>query len=130
MSSDGRLFLNHPLIKENTLEEREYQLKISSEILKNMENTLVVLPTGVGKTEIAIIIIAEILMKKGPKVLFLAPTRPLVLQHRDRLLKYLKNEKIVALTGNVDPDERGLLWIENDIIVSTPQVIRNDIISG
>lgn len=125
-----KVYVKHPMIIENTLEEREYQIKISSEILSRMENTLVVLPTGVGKTEIAILIIAEIILRKGPKVLFLAPTRPLVLQHRERLLRYIKDERIVALTGNVKADERAQLWKENHIIVSTPQVIRNDIISG
>jgi len=123
-------FVIHPLIRENTLEKREYQIRIYEEILSKMENTLVVLPTGVGKTEIAVLLMAEMLHKHGPKVLFLAPTRPLVLQHRERLLKYIKDDKIVALTGNVDPEERKLLWKENNIIVSTPQVIRNDILSG
>ncbi|MEM4142051.1 MAG: DEAD/DEAH box helicase family protein, partial [Thermoplasmata archaeon] len=127
---DDKSFIEHPLIKKNTLEKREYQLMISNEILSRRENTLVVLPTGVGKTEIAIIIIAEILLKEGPKVLFLAPTRPLVLQHRDRLIKYLKEEKIASLTGNIKPEERSILWKENNILVSTPQVIKNDIISG
>ncbi|MEM3438265.1 MAG: DEAD/DEAH box helicase family protein [Thermoplasmata archaeon] len=127
---DDKSFIEHPLIKKNTLEKREYQLMISNEIISRRENTLVVLPTGVGKTEIAIIIIAEILLKEGPKVLFLAPTRPLVLQHRDRLIKYLKEEKIASLTGNIKPEERSILWKENNILVSTPQVIKNDIISG
>jgi len=123
-------FIEHPMIKENTLEAREYQLEISKKVIKMNENTLIVLPTGVGKTEIAIIIIAEILGSRGPKVLFLAPTRPLVLQHKDRLAKYIKDEKIVALTGTIPPAERKDLWKENDIIVSTPQVIQNDILSG
>ncbi|MGC8663847.1 MAG: DEAD/DEAH box helicase [Thermoplasmata archaeon] len=123
-------FIEHPMIKENTLEAREYQLEISKKVIKMNENTLIVLPTGVGKTEIAIIIIAEIFGSRGPKVLFLAPTRPLVLQHKDRLAKYIKDEKIVALTGTIPPAERKDLWKENDIIVSTPQVIQNDILSG
>lgn len=118
------------MIKENTLEAREYQLQISKKVIDKKENTLVVLPTGVGKTEIAVIIIAEILSSKGPKILFLAPTRPLVLQHRERLSRYIKDEKIVALTGVIHPDERKNIWRENDIIISTPQVIQNDILSG
>ncbi|MGC8680491.1 MAG: DEAD/DEAH box helicase [Thermoplasmata archaeon] len=123
-------FVEHPLIKENTLEARAYQIEIAKKILIERKNTLVVLPTGVGKTEIAIIIIAEILHQNGPKILFLAPTRPLVTQHRDRLSKYIKEEKIVALTGTITPEERKDLWKENNIIVSTPQVIQNDILSG
>ena len=123
-------FIEHPLIKENTLEAREYQLQISNKVIEGKQNTLIVLPTGVGKTEIAIIIIAQMLGSIGPKILFLAPTRPLVLQHRERLSKYIKNDRIVALTGTINPDDRKNLWKENDIIVSTPQVIQNDILSG
>lgn len=123
-------FYEHPLIKSNSLEAREYQVEISKKVIDRKENTLIVLPTGVGKTEIAILIIAEILHSMGPKILFLAPTRPLVLQHRDRISKYILDDKIVALTGTLPPEKRISLWNENDIIVSTPQVIQNDILSG
>ncbi len=124
------IYLDHPLIKKNTLERREYQLNISKKIVETLKNTLVVLPTGIGKTEIGIIVIAEVLLKYGPKVLFLAPTRPLVLQHVDRLKKYLLVDKIAGLTGNIKSQDRKKLWEENDVIVSTPQVIQNDVISS
>jgi len=124
------IYLEHPLIKKDTLEKREYQINIAKKIVETMKNTLVVLPTGIGKTEIGIIVIAEFLQKFGPKVLFLAPTRPLVLQHVERLKKYLIIDKIVGLTGNIKAQERKKLWDENDVIVSTPQVIQNDILSS
>ncbi len=60
----------------STITPRKYQEEISKTCIKN--NCLVVLPTGLGKTLIAILVTIE-LMKKNPlkKVLFLAPTKPL-----------------------------------------------------
>ena len=56
---------------------RLYQEKILS--IANKGNTLVVLPTGMGKTLIAILL-GLIRQKKG-KILFMSPTKPLVEQH-------------------------------------------------
>ncbi len=123
-------YVVHPEIKENTMERREYQESIARNVLSKGKNSLIVLPTGVGKTEIAVLIIAEVLHTKGPKILLLAPTRPLVNQHAERLRKYLKNQKIVSITGVIKPEERKVMYDDNDIIVSTPQVIENDISSG
>ncbi len=123
-------YVNHPEIKENTLERRKYQESIAKSVLNKGKNSLIVLPTGAGKTEIAILIMAELLNKRGPKILLLAPTRPLVNQHAERLKKYLKNQKIVSITGTIKKEQRKELYENNDIIVSTPQVIENDISSN
>ena len=45
------------------------------------QNSLVVLPTGLGKTTIALQVIVDYLSKAKGGVLFLAPTRVLVNQH-------------------------------------------------
>ena len=59
---------------------REYQ-KAIFEIAKD-NNTLVILPTGLGKTLIALMLSIDRLKKfPGQKILILAPTRPLVEQH-------------------------------------------------
>src|SRR5439155_1749396 len=59
---------------------------------------------------------------------FLAPTKPLVEQHAASLRKVLVVDRIALFTGEAtSPEERELLWRENKIVVSTPQVIRNDI---
>jgi ERCC4-related helicase len=62
------------------MEPREYQQKIAK--TASSSNTLVVLPTGLGKTMIAVMVAAE-RMERFPesKVMVLAPTKPLVLQH-------------------------------------------------
>ena len=120
------MFVTHELLRRDAVEERAYQVNIAKACLSR--STLVVLPTGMGKTVIAAMVIAEILRRKGGKVLFLAPTKPLVEQHAASLRDILIVERIALFTGEAtSPMERDLLWRENKIIVSTPQVIRNDL---
>jgi len=121
--------VKHELIKPETVEHREYQINIAKSAAKN--NTLVVLPTGLGKTVIALILIAEKLKKEEDKILFLAPTKPLVVQHAQFLKEFLTidKESIVIFTGETSPVKRQEMWKKGRIIVSTPQVIENDLLS-
>jgi len=121
-------FVKHPLVREGSIEERTYQMTIAEKAKK--DSLMVVLPTGLGKTVIAALVIADKL-KEG-KILFLAPTRPLVEQHASFLKEVLDIEPslIKTLTGSVPPDKRKLLWEEAKVIVATPQVVENDLLSG
>ncbi len=119
------VFLELPLIKKDAVEQREYQVDLARLALRS--NTLVVLPTGMGKTVIALIVLANVLHRRNGKVLFLAPTKPLVEQHANFLKEMVVGKSVTVLTGEVDPEEREALWIQNDIIVSTPQVVANDL---
>jgi Fanconi anemia group M protein len=113
------------------LEVREYQKKIAE--VATRTNTLVVLPTGLGKTIIAILATAEMLRKyPESKVMVLAPTRPLVLQHLRAFGKELRlpEGSLNALTGTVDPGEREFLWTKSSIIFATPQTVYNDVRHG
>jgi Fanconi anemia group M protein len=123
-------YISHPLIKEKTIERRAYQISIAATAL--MKNTLVVLPTGLGKTVIALYVIASRLLNFDGKALFLAPTKPLVEQHASFLRKNLRldPEEIIALSGENPPEKREELYEKAKIVVSTPQVIENDIVSG
>ena len=112
-------------------EAREYQKKIAE--VATSTNTLVVLPTGLGKTIIAIMVAAEMLRRyPDSKVMVLAPTRPLVLQH----LRAFGNDlevpegSMAALTGTVDPGEREVIWMKSKLIFATPQTIYNDVSHG
>lgn len=127
MSNDD-VFVEHPLIKKDTVEQREFQVNITKEALE--ESTLVVLPTGLGKTVVALLVIANVLSRKEGKILFMAPTKPLVDQHRGFLKKHLLIESIASFTGEVPPGQREELWKSARIIVSTPQVVENDMDSG
>ena len=121
-------YLSHPLLKEGVVERRRYQIAIAREARK--ESLMVVLPTGLGKTTIALFVLINRLAKG--KVLFLAPTRPLVEQHSAFLNEVLNiNPSVIQmLTGNVLADKRAKLWDDAKIIVSTPQIIENDLLSN
>ncbi len=122
------MYISHPLLKENAVEEREYQVSIAKSALRG--NTLVVLPTGLGKTIIAILVLVEVLQKKGGKILFLAPTKPLVEQHARTIKKLTKIEDVIVLTGEVSRKKRKELYSSAKVVVATPQIIQNDIIAG
>lgn len=117
--------IEHELIKSGTVEERDYQINIAA-VAKN-ESTLVVLPTGMGKTIVALLVIAYTLQKRSGKVLFMAPTKPLVEQHAGFLRQHLLKYEPVVFTGEVPPSERKESWKESRVVVSTPQVIENDL---
>ena len=119
-------YLEHPLLKPQCIEKRLFQLDLASKSLKTP--TLVVVPTGLGKTVIALIVLLARL-EKG-KTLFLAPTKPLVEQHASFLRNALQDGSIVAsMTGETPPYERAKIWSNVRIITSTPQVIENDLLS-
>jgi Fanconi anemia group M protein len=91
---------------------------------------MVVLPTGMGKTIVALLVIAEVLEGGKGKVLLMAPTKPLVEQHAAFIRRMTTVEDVVVFTGEKPPEERELEWRENRVIVSTPQVVRNDVQRG
>ena len=119
------VFLEHPLIKKDAVEQRLYQIDLAQMALRS--NTLVVLPTGMGKTVVALIVMANVMQKRKGKVLLLAPTKPLVEQHASFFRDMMVGKSVTVLTGEIDPEEREALWLQNDIIVSTPQVVANDL---
>jgi len=115
----------------NGINPREYQKKIF-ETAKNA-NTLVVLPTGLGKTLIALMLAVE-RKKKFPlsKILVLAPTRPLVEQHLKSFKRQLGElfAEMVLFTGSVNANKRRKMFQTAEIIFSTPQCIANDVRRG
>ncbi|MFX1395075.1 MAG: helicase-related protein, partial [Promethearchaeota archaeon] len=121
--------INGIFLKKNKIFYRHYQKNIINRC-KN-KNSLVVLPTGLGKTIIGILHIANCLKKYNPfgKVIILAPTRPLVSQHKASCEKFIdiEQEKIAILTGKISPEKRINKFNESRIIISTPQVIKNDL---
>ena len=110
---------------------RLYQETILAKVVES--NTLVVLPTGMGKTAIAMMLGAQRLMQyPKSKVLVLAPTRPLCDQHMKTFRRFLRvgEEEVVLFTGHVKPEKRAELWKKARVIVSTPQGLENDLIGG
>ena len=123
-------YISHPLLKEDQVLRREYQESIFINCLN--KNCLVVIPTGLGKTIIALMLAVHRLAEsKESKVIFLAPTKPLVEQHYESFLELtnLPKESLKSITGEISPDERQELWNETRVAFMTPQVLQNDIIS-
>lgn len=122
-------YIRHPLIKANTVEQRLYQLDLAGKALD--VSTLVVLPTGLGKTVVSLLVMASRLEKLGGKVMVLSPTKPLVEQHASffRNVMNIPEEEVLTFTGSVSPEKRAELWKTGKVIISTPQVIENDILT-
>ena len=113
------------------LQARAYQKKIAE--VATSTNTLVVLPTGLGKTIIAIMVAAKMLERNPQsKVMVLAPTRPLVLQHRRAFGEGLRlpESEMATVTGTVAPGDREHLWMRSRVMFATPQTVDNDVRHG
>ncbi|MDG6996194.1 MAG: DEAD/DEAH box helicase [Nitrososphaerota archaeon] len=124
-ASEARFF-DHPLIRPHSLEERRYQREVAETCSK--QNTLVVLPTGLGKTAIALLVLSDFLAKDPlSKVLVLAPTRVLVHQHYTFITKHLAvpSSEIGVLTGEDANEERENVWSKR-VVCATPQVTVSD----
>jgi len=122
-------FVDLPLVKKDSIEYRSYQVNIAE--IAEKESTMVVLSTGLGKTVIAALIAAKRLkLFQNSKVLFLAPSRPLV----DQQAKFLKRvleisaDLIVCMTGQDSPEDRRTIWANAQVIVMTPQALQNDLV--
>ncbi|MBT4174784.1 DEAD/DEAH box helicase [archaeon] len=109
-------------------EPRLYQQTIFNTCIKS--NTLVVLPTGKGKTKLSILVAVHRLNNfPKSKILFLTPTKPLASQICQEFKECTNIENINLFTGEIKPELRKELWRESDVVISTPQTITNDIIN-
>ncbi|NYT18191.1 MAG: DEAD/DEAH box helicase, partial [Methanobacteriales archaeon] len=122
-------WIEHPLIYPEKIESRLYQQVLAADVLRK-GNSMIVAPTALGKTIIAALVAAERL-KNYPesKVLVVAPSKPLAVQHEESFRMFLKATSSV-LTGAVNPKERSKRWEEANIILATPQTIESDLIAG
>ncbi len=121
-------FVEHRLIKPGTLQARLYQQQILGRAVN--ENLLVVLPTGLGKTPIAVMLAVHRLEKMPEgKIMVLAPTKPLTSQHCHSFKTFLNvdESRFQVVTGEMKPAERRGIYDRKDIIFATPQTIRNDL---
>jgi len=121
-----------PLVWSERIDARFYQQSIAEKACER--NTLVVMPTALGKTIISALVAAYFLYKQRQmRVLIMAPTRPLVLQHHETYSNILKlsNEDMIVLTGKTPSAYRKHVWDgKARIIFATPQIVRNDLESG
>ncbi len=123
-------YIEHKNIKKEKVQKRLYQELLTAKALD--ENTLVVAPTGLGKTIVAILLIAYT-YNKNKNILLLSPTKPLITQHKKSLedILTIDEEKIILLTGTTPQPKRKEIYQQKGLIIcATPQTIRNDIQKG
>jgi len=131
LSTPKPKYVVHPMVRDGVIEDRDYQRRFVDRALE--ANTLAVLPTALGKTVIAELVAAELLHGyPGCRILFMAPTKPLALQHRESALKHLnlEEDEVAAVTGetNVRQDVWGDPRVR--LVTATPQTVWNDYRDG
>ena len=111
---------------------RAYQNTMSKAAI--FGNTLVSLPTGMGKTLIASVVLHNYLrFFPTGTVVFMAPTRPLVQQQIGACCSSVglsPETDAMLLTGEDLPETRADLWKKRRLIFCTPHILRNDLASG
>ena len=119
----------HPFLNDG-VEARAYQIRSLRSALTS--SSLMVMPTGFGKTAVEWMIMAEYLSFGNGKILLIAPTTGLVEQQQRmaREMINLEDENISRYTGETAPAKRPEIWNKSRIIMATSQVIRNDAQSG
>ena len=120
-------YIKDSLVKPNSIEARDYQISLANQA--KTQNSLIILPTGLGKTTVALQVLLDVLSQKKGGVLFLAPTRVLVHQHFEFLKEHVLLDDIGIVTGEDLLSKRKKLWI-NSIVCATPEITRNDLQRG
>ena len=122
--------LHHDGLQDGVIQARAYQLEAVDVSLSG--STLLVLPTAAGKTAVAWMVMAEMLEQNDGWALMIAPTAALVKQHLDDLEKIFDKDSIqpFSMSGAIPPSKREGMWNNGRLVVSTPQVVRNDVNRG
>jgi ATP-dependent DNA helicase MPH1 len=110
---------------------REYQYSIVARALYH--NTLVALPTGLGKTFIAATIMLNwFRWTTDTQIVFVAPTKPLVSQQVKACFEIagIPRSATTMLTGGTPPGIRAEEWRSKRVFFMTPQTIVNDLKTG
>ncbi|ORZ33960.1 P-loop containing nucleoside triphosphate hydrolase protein, partial [Catenaria anguillulae PL171] len=111
---------------------RDYQFNIVQKAL--FHNTLVSIPTGMGKTLIAAVVMVNYYrwFPEG-KIIFMAPTRPLAAQQQEACTKVTGipyDDQISFFGTSVPPAKRGEYWVNKRVFFCTPQIVEKDLKSG
>ncbi|RXK39401.1 hypothetical protein M231_03354 [Tremella mesenterica] len=112
--------------------KRDYQFDIVQACF--MDNCLVALPTGLGKTFVAGVVMLNFYrwFPTG-KIVFLAPTKPLVNQQIEacQMTCGIPSKDAAVMTGqSVSAKERTRMWEERRVFYCTPQTLDNDLKRG
>ncbi|KAF9328704.1 hypothetical protein BG006_008165 [Podila minutissima] len=111
--------------------KRDYQFNIIRHAL--FTNTLVSLPTGLGKTFIAAVVMLNYFRWfPKSKIIFMAPTKPLVNQQIEACFNIcgIPQDVTAEMTGTTQAEARRAQWREKRLFFCTPHIVKNDISSG
>jgi ERCC4-related helicase len=118
----------HPYLRDGEIRALPFQMDLARIAVDH--DALIVLPTGLGKTVIAALVAAESLRRGPGKILFLAPTRPLVQQHFDTFGRWFPQLARARFTGTVRQPEREGAWDDAEAVFATPEIVVNDLAAG
>jgi ATP-dependent DNA helicase MPH1 len=110
---------------------RDYQFNIVARSL--FHNTLVALPTGLGKTFIAATVMLNYYRwTTDAQIIFMAPTKPLIAQQMEACygIAGIRRNDTVLMTGDTSPSIRAEEWLEKRAFFMTPQTVINDLQKG
>ena len=110
---------------------RDYQYSIVARALYH--NMLVALPTGLGKTLIAAVVMLNwFRWTTSAQIVFVAPTKPLVSQQVKACFEIagIPRSSTTLLTGATTPGLRAEEWRSKRVFFMTPQTLINDLKSG
>ena len=110
---------------------RQYQLSIFNSCKE--KNSLVILPTGIGKTGIALLLaIHRLNIFPESKILLCSPTKPLCKQHTETFINStdINENEIILYTGMLKANARKSIFSEKKVIIATPQTIQSDLSSN
>ncbi|ODV90635.1 hypothetical protein CANCADRAFT_20243, partial [Tortispora caseinolytica NRRL Y-17796] len=120
------------LIYPDNMPQRSYQYSIIKKSI--FHNLLCALPTGLGKTFIASVMMLNwYRWTEDTKIVFLAPTRPLVLQQAEacyRIVGLPRKDTGVLIGGTKSVTFREELYKSVRVLFMTPHILENDIKRG
>ncbi|XP_075470486.1 Fanconi anemia group M protein isoform X1 [Ascaphus truei] len=125
------LSAGHVWIYPTNLPVRNYQFNIAYTAL--LHNTLVCLPTGLGKTFIAAVVMYNFYRwYPSGKIVFMAPTKPLVAQQIEACFRVMgiPQRHMAEMTGSTQAQNRKEIWLKCRVFFLTPQVMVNDLSRG
>ncbi|MBL7022349.1 DEAD/DEAH box helicase family protein [Patescibacteria group bacterium] len=132
MTSEHRMLrspavhLTSDMLEPQSFEARPYTIQIVQQALR--DNSLIILPTGLGKTYAGILLAIETLkINVFGKILLLAPTKPLCEQHQETFSTVLPKLTTEFLTGKISAKRRPEMWQKSNIIIATPQTITQEL---
>ncbi|NMC04579.1 MAG: DEAD/DEAH box helicase family protein, partial [Candidatus Lokiarchaeota archaeon] len=124
-----------PVPTKEALAPRPYQASAARASIGR--NTLLVLPTGLGKTIVALLHVQAILSSAPAGIsLMMAPTKALLVQHRDLFQRHLAipGAALAIVDGETTPDNRRTFYQslagKRVVLFMTPQTVQHDLEKG